>query len=258
MTEAEARAWIQQSFDVPRETMERLDTFAAFLRAENERQNLISKASLDSVWHRHIADSAQILLFSPSPQARWVDLGSGAGFPGLVVAALHLGPVTLIEERRLRVDFLRRAVRLLGLSVEILPMKVERVAATPFDVISARAFAPLPRVIESMTHGPSTGPPPGGWPWTSCMPMPRNAGLLRVACACAVVVASARIEDLIDELRENYAIVIVTHNMQQAARVSQRTAYFHLGDLVEIGPTDLVFTNPQQRLTEDYITGRFG
>ena len=71
-------------------------------------------------------------------------------------------------------------------------------------------------------------------------------------------IASAKIEDLIDELRANYAIVIVTHNMQQAARVSQRTAYFHLGDLVEIGPTDLVFTNPQQRLTEDYITGRFG
>ncbi len=71
-------------------------------------------------------------------------------------------------------------------------------------------------------------------------------------------IASARIEDLIDELRENYAIAIVTHNMQQAARVSQRTAYFHLGDLVEIGPTDLIFTNPQQRLTEDYITGRFG
>ncbi len=71
-------------------------------------------------------------------------------------------------------------------------------------------------------------------------------------------IAGARIEDLIDELRANYAITIVTHNMQQAARVSQRTAYFHLGDLVEIGPTDLVFTNPQQKLTEDYITGRFG
>jgi phosphate transport system ATP-binding protein len=71
-------------------------------------------------------------------------------------------------------------------------------------------------------------------------------------------IASARIEDLIDELRANYAIVIVTHNMQQAARVSQRTAYFHLGSLIEIGPTDLIFTNPQQRLTEDYITGRFG
>jgi len=71
-------------------------------------------------------------------------------------------------------------------------------------------------------------------------------------------VASAKIEDLIDELRANYAIAIVTHNMQQAARVSQRTAYFHMGDLVEVGPTDMIFTNPQQKLTEDYITGRFG
>jgi phosphate transport system ATP-binding protein len=71
-------------------------------------------------------------------------------------------------------------------------------------------------------------------------------------------IASARIEDLIDELRTNYAIVIVTHNMQQAARVSQRTAYFHLGDLIEVGSTERIFTNPQQKLTEDYITGRFG
>ena len=71
-------------------------------------------------------------------------------------------------------------------------------------------------------------------------------------------IASAKIEDLIDELKTNYAIAIVTHNMQQAARVSQRTAYFHLGDLVEVGPTNLIFTNPQQKLTEDYITGRFG
>ena len=71
-------------------------------------------------------------------------------------------------------------------------------------------------------------------------------------------IASAKIEDLIDELKANYAIAIVTHNMQQAARVSQRTAYFHMGDLVEVGPTDLIFTNPRQKLTEDYITGRFG
>src|SRR6516162_4734989 len=69
---------------------------------------------------------------------------------------------------------------------------------------------------------------------------------------------TARIEDLIDELRESYAIVIVTHSMQQAARVSQRTAYFHLGELIEVGETDRLFTNPRHRLTEDYITGRFG
>ena len=70
--------------------------------------------------------------------------------------------------------------------------------------------------------------------------------------------ATARVEDLIDELSESYAIVIVTHSMQQAARVSQRTAYFHLGRLIEVGDTDRIFTNPRHRLTEDYITGRFG
>jgi phosphate transport system ATP-binding protein len=71
-------------------------------------------------------------------------------------------------------------------------------------------------------------------------------------------IASAKVEDLIDELRANYAIVIVTHNMQQAARVSQSTAYFHMGDLIEFGSTDMIFTNPRQKLTEDYITGRIG
>jgi len=71
-------------------------------------------------------------------------------------------------------------------------------------------------------------------------------------------IATARIEELIDELREQYTIVIVTHSMQQAARVSQRTAYFHLGDLIEVGTTDQIFTNPRHELTEQYITGRFG
>ncbi|HIP53823.1 MAG TPA: phosphate ABC transporter ATP-binding protein [Chromatiales bacterium] len=71
-------------------------------------------------------------------------------------------------------------------------------------------------------------------------------------------IATAKVEELIDELREQYTIAIVTHSMQQAARVSQRTAYFHLGRLIEVGKTDDVFTNPQHPLTEDYITGRFG
>jgi phosphate transport system ATP-binding protein len=82
--------------------------------------------------------------------------------------------------------------------------------------------------------------------------------LMDEPCSALDPIATARIEDLIDELRQNYAIVIVTHNMQQAARVSQRTAYFHLGDLVEVGATDEIFTNPRHKLTEDYITGRFG
>jgi phosphate transport system ATP-binding protein len=82
--------------------------------------------------------------------------------------------------------------------------------------------------------------------------------LMDEPCSALDPIATAVIEELIDELRENYSIAIVTHSMQQAARVSQRTAYFHLGDLVEVGETDQVFTNPRHKLTEDYITGRFG
>jgi phosphate transport system ATP-binding protein len=82
--------------------------------------------------------------------------------------------------------------------------------------------------------------------------------LMDEPCSALDPIATAHIEDLIEQLRAAYAIVIVTHSMQQAARVSQRTAYFHMGQLVEVGDTDRVFTNPQHRLTEDYITGRFG
>jgi len=82
--------------------------------------------------------------------------------------------------------------------------------------------------------------------------------LMDEPCSALDPIATAKIEELIDELRENYTIAIVTHSMQQAARVSQRTAYFHLGDLIEVGKTDQIFTNPRHQLTEDYITGRFG
>jgi phosphate transport system ATP-binding protein len=82
--------------------------------------------------------------------------------------------------------------------------------------------------------------------------------LMDEPCSALDPIATARIEELIDELSANFTIAIVTHSMQQAARVSHRTAYFHLGYLVEIGATDDIFTNPRHRLTEDYITGRFG
>ncbi|MBW1792614.1 MAG: phosphate ABC transporter ATP-binding protein [Deltaproteobacteria bacterium] len=82
--------------------------------------------------------------------------------------------------------------------------------------------------------------------------------LMDEPCSALDPIATARIEELMAELREQYSIVIVTHSMQQAARVSQRTAYFHLGDLIEVGETERVFTNPRHQLTEDYITGRFG
>jgi phosphate transport system ATP-binding protein len=82
--------------------------------------------------------------------------------------------------------------------------------------------------------------------------------LMDEPCSALDPIATAKIEELIDELRANFTIVIVTHNMQQAARVSQRTAFFHLGELVEFGETDQIFTNPREKRTQAYITGRFG
>jgi phosphate transport system ATP-binding protein len=82
--------------------------------------------------------------------------------------------------------------------------------------------------------------------------------LMDEPCSALDPIATARIEELIDDLRQNFCIVIVTHSMQQAARVSQLTAFFHLGNLVEVGDTDAIFTNPQEKRTQDYITGRFG
>ena len=82
--------------------------------------------------------------------------------------------------------------------------------------------------------------------------------LMDEPCSALDPIATAKVEELIDELRKNYTIAIVTHSMQQAARVSQKTAFFHLGELVEYGDTDQIFTNPKEERTQGYITGRFG
>lgn len=139
----------EDEFAVPRETMPRLAAYLALLAEENERQNLVSAATMADAWTRHVADSAQLIRFAPADSA-WLDMGTGAGFPGLVVAALHHGPVTLIEERKLRVDFLRRAADVLRVShkIELIGSRAERVSPRPFDVISARAFAPLGRLLD--------------------------------------------------------------------------------------------------------------
>ena len=152
MDEAEARHRLESEFAVPRETMGKMDRFAGLLRQANSAQNLVAAASLEQLWARHFLDSVQLARFAPSPKSSWVDLGTGAGFPGLVVALIHGGPVTLIEERRLRVEFLREIAAQLGLSVEILGQKVERVEPRAFDVISARAFAPLDRLLDLGTR----------------------------------------------------------------------------------------------------------
>jgi 16S rRNA (guanine527-N7)-methyltransferase len=149
-SEQEARAWIASHLDVSRETMGGLDALIGLVAQENERQNLIARDSLPCIWRRHVADSAQLLRHAPAGATSWLDLGSGAGFPGLVVALLWPSEMTLVESRRLRADFLRAAASALGLShsVSVVHARLERVTPSSFDVISARAFAPLDRLLQ--------------------------------------------------------------------------------------------------------------
>lgn len=144
--------------DVSRETLDKLAVFVDLLKAEAERQNLIAPSTLESVWERHILDSAQLVRFEPFPGAIWVDIGSGAGLPGLVIALLTQGPMTLIEPRRLRAEFLGEAAKTLGLSkrVTIHCAKVERVERR-FDVITARAVAALDRLLAIASHLSNNG-----------------------------------------------------------------------------------------------------
>ena len=136
---------------VSRETFEKLKRFVALLREENSRQNLVSGATLDEVWERHILDSAQLVRFEPRAGASWVDIGSGAGLPGIVVACLVDGSVSLLEPRRLRAGFLHKACESLGLSTTVLCTKAERLEGS-FDVITARAVARLPQLLEISAH----------------------------------------------------------------------------------------------------------
>lgn len=150
MTEAEARHWLEEHFTVSRETGEKLEAFVAFLKREAESQNLISASTLDHIWDRHIVDSAQLLRFCPDGPQTWIDLGSGAGFPGLVVALLSSHRVTLVESRGRRIEYLQRAIALLDLEsqVTVAGMPLERVETAPYSVISARAFAPLDKLFD--------------------------------------------------------------------------------------------------------------
>ena len=154
MDEDAARTWLADE-GVSRETLERIEHFAALLTAENARQNLVSAASLEQIYTRHIVDSAQLWRFAPQATS-WLDLGSGAGLPGLILAMLTRAPVTLVESRRLCAEWLRRAADTLGLTnVDVEPCRLERLKAFPAGVITARAFAPLPKLF-ALAHRFST------------------------------------------------------------------------------------------------------
>jgi 16S rRNA (guanine527-N7)-methyltransferase len=127
---------------VPRETEQKLQDYVALLLEENERQNLISRGSVPEVWTRHIEDSTQLLDHAPA-DASWLDIGSGPGLPGLVLAISGVRNITLVEPRRLRTDFLERCRSVLGLdNVTIVTGRAEQLKGS-FDAITARAVAPL-------------------------------------------------------------------------------------------------------------------
>ncbi|WP_246476281.1 phosphate ABC transporter ATP-binding protein PstB [Roseibium litorale] len=128
-------------------------------------------------------------------------------------------------------------------------------------VASSLQKAGLWNEVKDRLDGPGTGLS-GGQQQRLCIAraiaVSPEVILMDEPCSALDPIATAKVEELIDELRENFTIVIVTHSMQQAARVSQRTAFFHMGNLVEIGDTQDIFTNPVDKRTQDYITGRFG
>jgi 16S rRNA (guanine527-N7)-methyltransferase len=136
---------------VSRETFEKLEAYASLLREESKRQNLVSSSTLDHLWDRHILDSAQLVRFEPLRGASWVDIGSGAGLPGIVIACLVEGPVTLIEPRRLRAEFLHNVCETLRINVSVVLGKAER-AEGQYDVITARAVASLSQLLEISAH----------------------------------------------------------------------------------------------------------
>lgn len=152
MTEEEARGWLEAHFDVPRGTWSRLETLVDGVIQDSQNQNLIAASTISQIWARHIVDSAQLLLHGHGAR-NWMDVGSGAGFPGLVIAAFTDIPVALVEPRRKRIDFLTEMAGRMNLAnrVEIIGQRVEMAAARPFSAISARAFAPLDRIFELTT-----------------------------------------------------------------------------------------------------------
>jgi 16S rRNA (guanine527-N7)-methyltransferase len=150
LTEAEARDWIARHFDVSRETIAQLDTYAHAVHAGQESQNLVSASTIPDFWSRHIVDSAQLI--SLGVRGSWLDIGSGAGIPGIIIAILTRDPVVLVEPRARRANFLQETVQKLDLSdVRIVQSTVQKLVASPVENITARAVAALPALIEMAT-----------------------------------------------------------------------------------------------------------
>ena len=143
--------------NVSRETLQRLEAFSDLLIKWNRSINLVSPADIPHLDQRHVADSAQVFDLAPSDAKTWIDLGTGAGFPGLICAiyAIEQNPdcrFTLIESDGRKCAFLREAIRLTGAPAEVITNRIERTEASPVDVISARALAPLSKLLNFATQ----------------------------------------------------------------------------------------------------------
>ena len=137
-----------EQLGVSRETLERLSVYLDLLRRWQTAINLVGPATLADPWRRHLLDCAQLAAHVPAPAANLVDLGSGAGLPGMVLAVLGVRGVHLIEADRRKAQFLREVARATGTPATIHPERVEQIQGWPADVVTARAFAPLPRLLE--------------------------------------------------------------------------------------------------------------
>lgn len=149
MTEDKARAWAVQHYPA---AVDRLEQFAAIVTSETERQNLISPATIPLIWSRHIVDSAQLLAHAPGDANSWLDIGTGAGFPGIVAAILFDGDVTMVEPRAKRALFLREVVSTLGLNARVIQSRVETAKVDGADIISARAVAAVDALFTMTAH----------------------------------------------------------------------------------------------------------
>lgn len=137
-------------YDVPRGTALLFDTYAELLIDWQRRMNLVAPSTIHQVWQRHFADSAQLARLAPSGSVQWADMGSGAGFPGIVVALLTEHQVTLIESITKKCHFLQAAIDELGLrNTTVVNRRAETFDQHSFDVVSARAFAPLVTLFEA-------------------------------------------------------------------------------------------------------------
>lgn len=154
MTEDEAKAWIDTRYGAA--AVDRIEALLGHVRVEAIRQNLVAPSTLDTIWNRHVVDSAQLLDHAPV-DGRWLDIGSGAGFPGMVLALLGTHHVSLVEPRRRRATFLSDVVAALELQsqVTVYCSRIENVKLTA-DVITARAVASLDNLFAWAAHNATT------------------------------------------------------------------------------------------------------